>query len=146
MNSNSKEINFKISELQGGAVQERVDAEVKSIMSNILDMNTGFKIKRKLTIDITFEADESRQVIATNAQVKSKLAPAASVATTILTGRDYETGIIQAAELKSAVPGQTFFDPSDNKLKTDTGEEIEEVKDPTVTNIIDYNQKNQKTN
>lgn len=139
----NQNIRFNVSELQEGAVQERVDAEVKRIMANILDVNTAFKVKRKLTIDITFESDESRQVIATSAQVKSKLAPAESVATTILAGRDYDTGIIQAAELKSAVPGQTYFDPNDNKLKTDTGEEI---KDPSVTNIIDYNQKNLKSN
>lgn len=139
----NKYIHFNISELQEGAVQEKVDAEVKKIMGNILDMNTEFKIKRKLTIDIMFESDESRKVISASTQVKSKLAPSTSVATTILAGRDYDTGIIQAAELKSAVPGQTFFDPVDNKLKTDTGEEIEE---PGVTNIIDYNQKNQKLN
>lgn len=140
----NKNIQFKVSELQEGAVQERVDAEVKKIMSNILDMNTEFKAKRKLTIDITFESDETRKVIATTALVKSKLAPAASVATTMLVGRDYENGgVIQAAELKSGIPGQTYFDPEDNKLKHDTGEEI---KEPGVTNIIDYNLKNKKSN
>lgn len=139
----SKNIKFNISELQEGAVQEKVNAEVSRIMANILDMNTEFKIKRKLTIDVTFESDENRKVITTTAQVKSKLAPAASVATTMLVGRDYDTGTVQAAELKSGTPGQTYFDPEDNKLKEDTGEEI---KEPGVTNIIDYNQKNQKSN
>lgn len=139
----SKNIKFNISDLQEGGVQERIDAEVKQIMVNILDLNTDFKTKRKLTIDITFESDENRKVVNTTAQVKSKLAPGASVATTMLVGRDFDSGIVQAAELKSGTPGQTYFDPGDSKLKDDTGEEI---KEPGVTNIIDYNQKNQKSN
>lgn len=143
MNINKHDIDFTISELQEGAVQEKVNKEVKNIVENILDLNTEFKIKRKLTIDITFASDESRQVITTTAQVKSKLAPAASISTTLLAGRNQDTGKVQAAELKSSAPGQVFFDPTDNQLKTDTGELIEKEE---ATNIIDYNMLNKKTN
>lgn len=132
MDKSKKDISFNISELQEGAVQEKVDREVKRIVENIIDPNTEFKPKRKLTIDITFESDESRQVINTTAEVKTKLAPPVPVATTLLAGRNQNTGFIQAAELKSSIPGQTFFDPNDSRLKTDTGEEIDGLEDAVV--------------
>lgn len=141
--SKNKNIEFNVSELQEGAVQERINAEVSRVMANILDMNTDFKKKRKLTIDVTFESDEHRKVVTTTTQVKSTLVPAVSVATTMLVDRDYKTGLVHAAELKSGTPGQTYFDPKDSKLKEDTGEEI---KDPDAEKFIDFNQMNKKSN
>lgn len=47
------------------------------------------------------------------------------------------------AELKSGVPGQTYFDPEDSTQKTDIGEPIDDV-EPEVSqtdNVIDLQNK-----
>ena len=42
-------IDFNISELAEGAVQEKIDQEVRKIVANILDVNTAFKPSRKVS-------------------------------------------------------------------------------------------------
>lgn len=130
-----KYIDFNIAELQEGAVQEQIEKEVEKIAKNIQDLNTESKIKRKLTITVDFIPDEARQAITTEAQVKSTLAPQSRVSTTMLTGRNYDTGFIEMKELKSGVPGQTSI-TDDGRLQTDTGEEIDDS-----GKIIDFNKK-----
>ena len=61
--------------------------------------------KRKVTITLTMSANEERTVVDTIMEVKSKFAPQNGVATTILVGRDFDTGQVHANELKSTVPG-----------------------------------------
>jgi|SRR5690625_828254 len=134
-----KYIDFNIAELQEGAVQEKIEKEVERIMSNILDLDTDATKKRKLTITIDFTPDENRQVIGIDAQVKSTLAPQVSVGTTMLAGRNMDTGFIEARELNSGTPGQTFIDDSGD-LKTDVGDPIDDE-----GNIIDFN-KNRQSN
>jgi hypothetical protein len=130
-------IDFNISELADGAVQEKIDKEVRKIVQNILDVNTNFKPSRKLIIDVEFSSDSTRQVIETNVTVKSKIQPQESVSTLMMAGRD-DAGYIQAAELKSSAPGQTYFDPADSTLKTDTGTPIDDIEDGGV---IDFNKR-----
>lgn len=138
-----KNIDFNIAELQEGAVQEKIDSEIQKLMTNILDLNTDLKFKRKLEVHFTFEVtDEKRSVIGVDAQVKTKLAPPVTVGTTMLAGRNLDTGFIEARELNSGTPGQTFIS-DDGTLKTDVGDVIDE--DGNVLDLIDYN-KNRKTN
>ena len=127
-------IDFNISELAEGAVQEKIDQEVRKIVANILDVNTAFKPSRKLIIDVEFSSDSTRQVIETNVTVKSKLPPSESVSALMMAGRD-EAGYIHAAELKSSAPGQMYFDANDSTLKTDVGVPVEEIEDG---GIIDF--------
>ena len=89
-------IDFNISELAEGAVQEKIDQEVRKIVANILDVNTAFKPSRKLIIDVEFSSDSTRQVIETNVTVKSKLQPSESVSALMMAGRD-DSGYIHAA-------------------------------------------------
>lgn len=131
-----KHIEFNIAELQEGAVQEKIEKEVERIMSNILDLDTDATKKRKLTITIDFTPDESRQVLSLDAQVKSTIAPQVSVGTTMLAGRNMDTGLIEARELSSGAPGQTFIG-DDGKLKTDVGDSIDDE-----GKIIDWNKRN----
>ena len=128
-------IDFNISELAEGAVQEKIDQEVRKIVANILDVNTAFKPSRKLIIDVEFSSDSTRQVIETNVTVKSKLQPSESVSALMMAGRD-DSGYIHAAELKSSEPGQMYFDANDSTLKTDVGVPVEEIEDG---GIIDFN-------
>ena len=128
-------IDFNISELAEGAVQEKIDQEVRKIVANILDVNTAFKPSRKLIIDVEFSSDSTRQVIETNVTVKSKLQPSESVSALMMAGRD-DSVYIHAAELKSSAPGQMYFDANDSTLKTDVGIPVEEIEDG---GIIDFN-------
>ena len=130
-------IDFNISEIAEGAVQEKIDQEVRRIVANILDVNTAFKPSRKLIIDVEFSSDSTRQVIETNVTVKSKIQPSESVSTLMMAGRD-DAGYIQAAELKSNTPGQMYFDANDSTLKTDVGVPVDEIEGGAV---IDFNQR-----
>lgn len=130
-------IDFNISNLADGAVQEKIDQEVRKVVANILDVNTAFKPSRKLIIDVEFSSDSTRQVIETNVTVKSKIQPSESVSTLMMAGRD-DAGYIQAAELKSNTPGQMYFDANDSTLKTDVGVPVDEIEGGAV---IDFNQR-----
>ena len=128
-------IDFNISELAEGAVQEKIDQEVRKIVANILDVNTAFKPSRKLIIDVEFSSDSTRQVIETNVTIKSKLQPSESVSALMMAGRD-DSGYIHASELKSSAPGQMFFDANDSTLKTDIGVPVDEIEG---NGVIDFN-------
>lgn len=57
----------------------------------------------------------------------------------MIVGRDDE-GRIHANELKSGIPGQTYFDDNGD-MRTDTGELIEKIEKEENNKIIDYNKK-----
>lgn len=133
-----KNIKLNLSELSDGAVQEKIDREVKKVLQNILDPNTDFDKARTVTVTISMKANEQRNSLTTDVSVKSKLAPQKSIATTVLVGRDDNTGQIQAAELLSNAPGQTFIDMNDGVLKTDTGTPIDDIDD---SGVIDFNKR-----
>ncbi|KRO14223.1 hypothetical protein IV64_GL001707 [Lactiplantibacillus xiangfangensis] len=127
-----KSINFNLSEISGGAVQEKLDREMKRVAANIIDPNTDAKKKRKITLTITLAPNDSRTVVDVDTEVKSVLAPQSAVPTTIMTGRNLDTGEIAVNELKSGTPGQTYID-DDGTVKTDTGQPVEEVEKEQAT-------------
>ncbi|MQS52147.1 hypothetical protein [Companilactobacillus mishanensis] len=140
MTENKQLINFNLSEIADGAAQEKFAKELKEVCNNILDLNTEAKTKRKITMDLTFVPNDTRDAIDTVVSVKSRLAPQIGVSTTMLLGRNEDTGMMAANELKSGVPGQTYFDDKDSTLKTDTGKPVDEVEEQTK-NIIDLQNK-----
>ncbi|MCM6930313.1 replication terminator protein [Enterococcus italicus] len=139
----NKEIDLQLSELAEGAIQEKLDGELQKIFSNIHDLNTKATDKRTVTIKLEFKPDENRQVISMNSDFTTKLAPVEGVSTTVLTGRDLNTGKVEAHELRSAVPGQTYIDPVDGLQKTDIGQPIDviEKEEAKKQQIIDLQKK-----
>lgn len=123
----SKEIDLQLSELAEGAIQEKLDGELQKVFQNIHDPNTPAEAKRVVTIKLEFKPDGTRQVIAVSSDFTTKLAPVEGVSTTVLTGKDLSTGKVEAHELRSAVPGQTYLDPEDGQPKTDIGEPIDAI-------------------
>ena len=117
-----------------------MDNELEKVFDNILDLNTEPKAKRKITITLTMSSNEERTVVNTVMDVKSKLAPQSGVATTILVGRDYDTGQLHANELKSSIPGQMYFDEN-GEIRTDIGQPVAEVEQSADTDVIDFNTK-----
>jgi hypothetical protein len=122
-----KRIDLPLSALANGAIQEKLDGELKKVFENIHDPNTKAEDKRTVTIKLEFVPDENRQTVKLNSNIAVKLANVRDVAITVLTGKDLGSGKIEAKELKSNVPGQTYLDPDDFIQKTDVGVPIDVI-------------------
>lgn len=121
-----KKIDLTLSNLAAGAIQEKLDHEMEKVFSNIHDSNTNAQDKRSITIKLDLTPDENRQTVKMESTVTVKLANLKSVSTTVLTGKDLSSGKVEARELKSSVPGQTYFDDDSNQ-KTDVGDPIDVI-------------------
>lgn len=120
-----KKINVNLSEMDNGSLQQRFESELEKVILNIIDPNTDETKKRKIQINIEVVPKGNRDEVEFAMEVKSTLQPRKKVYANILV--DSDGAGAYANELRSGVPGQTFFDPDDSKLKTDVGEEIEEL-------------------
>lgn len=137
-----KNIDINILQLAQGAVQEKLDREFEKVFENIQDSNVNATAKRTITLKIDLVPDDVRQVVKTNVTATSKLAPTDPVTTTILTGKDLTTNKIEARELQSGVPGQTYIDEKGD-LRTDTGEPVDVIEKETrkKSKVIDLQEK-----
>lgn len=105
-----------------GALSERLNQEVLKILENIADPNTDPNKTRKLTLTVTFNADEKRDVIKTNAVAKLSLAPSKPIESKLMMDLDNK-GKVTGAELKSGLKGQTYIDP-EGEVADDRGNKI----------------------
>ena len=137
-----KNIDINILQLAQGAVQEKLDREFEKVFENIQDRNVKATAKRTITLKIDLVPDDVRQVVKTNVTATSKLAPTDPVTTTILTGKDLTTNKIEARELQSGVPGQTYIDEKGD-LRTDTGDPVDVIEKETKkkSKVIDLQEK-----
>lgn len=112
-------------ELAEGELQKKINRELKNIFNNIHDEQTDPTTARTITVKVKFTPDTDRKEVSVEGNITTKLANVTGTSSTILTGRDKNTGIIQARELRSGIPGQTYID-DDAQLRTDTGELIDQ--------------------
>ena len=99
-----------ILDMARGAIQERTDYEMAHIIKNILDPNTKATEPRKLTITLTFKADDDRKNIGVSCTAKPSLATTNPVATMLcITGED-SNGVAQISECLPNIPGQMDMD------------------------------------
>lgn len=138
-----KTIKLDLSQIGEGGLQEKVDKELEKVIVNILDPNTETKTARKLVITLTMKSDDTRQTVSTTMEVKSTLAPQKAIATTVLVGQDDNQ--VYANELKSSIPGQTYFDDK-AILRTDVGEPIEDIEKGINNDVIDFNKQKKAGN
>lgn len=133
---NKSLINLNLSEVADGALQEKFEREFKKVVENIEDYNTDADKKRKITLTLTIVAsDASRDMVIINAEAKSTLAPDMPVGTKVLVGLNDDKQPV-ASELKSGTKGQTYM-ADDGKLKTDTGEDVDDVEAQKNPKVID---------
>lgn len=130
-----KQIQLPISQMANGAIQEKLDGEFKKVFDNIHDPNTRAEDKRTVTIKLEFVPDENRQTVKVIGNISVKLANVRDVSTTVLTGKDLVSGKIEAKELKSNIPGQTYFD-TDDIQKTDVGVPVDVVEKEMTRKVI----------
>lgn len=121
-----KRIDLPLSNLANGAIQEKLDYELKKVFDNIHDPNTKAEDKRTVTIKLEFSPDENRQTVKLNSNISIKLANVTDTSVTVLTDKDLSDGKIEAKELKSNIPGQTYFD-DDLTPRTDVGVPIDVI-------------------
>lgn len=109
-----------------GALAEKVNMALKDVLENIKDPNTEYKLKRKLTLDLTFTVGEDRELTEVDIATKTKLAPTKPVNTRIIIGTDGKGGVL-ASEYKKQVPGQSVM-----RVDEETGEIVTTAEEKEV--------------
>lgn len=109
---------INLEKFASGALAEKFNMGLKEVLENIADPNTDPKKKRKLTVELTFNPDEERELSMVDIVVKTKLVPAMPVATKILIDKDGNGGVI-ASEYNNQLKGQQYL-----RVDEDTGEII----------------------
>lgn len=101
-----------------GALAEKVNMALRDVLENITDPNTDWKVKRKVTVDMTLETGEDRELTEVTIVAKTKLAPSKALAAKIVIGTDGKGGVL-ASEYKKQLPGQSTM-----RVDEETGEVI----------------------
>ena len=130
---------LNIANIAMGALLERADIEIDNVLRNILDKNTDYKKKRKVTLEITFAAmDESREKVAVELKAKSSVSPYNPVITQVFVGKDSE-GQIKAEEFirnKDVIAGQAGIQfINDKEVDTASGEILGRTEGKKIVNI-----------
>lgn len=131
-----------LQELTGGALQEKFDRAMETVISNMQDPNTPWKNKRAITIKLTFEQTEERDDAAVSVSVETKTAPVKPIATRMAIGRDLRTGEVYAQEYGGQLKGQMEFrqDPDNPSELTLDGRTVDmetgEIKE--TGNVVDF--------
>lgn len=125
-------VNLK--DLVGGALQEKFNKAFEKVIENLQDQNTSFKVKRAITIKLSFDQNEARDDVSVSVDVSEKLAPQAGMKTSFYIGKDLKTGEIIAEEYGKQIRGQMSLDDYQQKVEvidgkpvdTETGEVLSE--------------------
>lgn len=128
----------ELKDLVGGALQEKFSKSFEKVVDNLQDVNTSFKVKRKITISLDFTQNEARDDVHVDVAVVEKLAPQAPMTTSFAIGKDLRTGETYAAEYGKQIAGQMSIDdyPSVEKhtIETESGD----VVDTETGEIVDF--------
>lgn len=130
----------ELQNLVGGALQEKFDKAFERVVENLQDTNTSYKVKRAITIKLSFEQNEARDDVSVSVDVSEKLAQQAGLRTSFAIGKDLKTGQLYAEEYGKQVKGQMSFDDyapmqivEGKTVDTDTGEIVDDN-----GNVIDF--------
>lgn len=137
--------NVELKDLVGGALQEKFGKAFEKVIENLQDQNTSFKVKRGITIKMSFVQNEARDDVSVMVDVSEKLAPQAGMKTSFSIGKDLKTGEIYAEEYGKQIKGQmslSDYETASEPVKvqridgdvvdTETGEIIEHA-----NNVVD---------
>lgn len=96
----------ELSNVVGGALQEKFNKAFERVIDNLQDQNTSFKVKRSIQIKLTFEQNEERDDVSVSVDVQEKLAPQTGMKTSFAIGKDLKTGELYAEEYGKQCRGQ----------------------------------------
>lgn len=126
-----------LNDLVGGALQEKFSKAFEKVIENLQDQNTSFKVKRKITIELSFDQNETRDDVSVSVDVKEKLAPQAGMKTSFFIGKDLKTGEVYAEEYGKQIKGQMSLKDYESQggqtVDTETGEVL--TKQPEVVDF-----------
>lgn len=108
--------NINLDNFANGALAERFNIALREVLENLQDPNTDYKKRRKLTMDLTFITNESREITSVDIVAKTKLSPAKPITTSLLMDIS-ANGEVIASEFKKQIPGQVVM-----TVDKDTGE------------------------
>lgn len=121
-------ITLTVENLCNGGAMERVQEELKRVITNIVDPNTPAKKPRKVKMEITIRPNENRNMAEVLVTTSSSLQAPEPIETSIYIGMDPRTGEVGAEEMASGEnPGQgklfgtetsanvSHFTPADKK-------------------------------
>lgn len=98
-----------LSQINGGALQEKFNKAFEKVVQNLQDPNTSFKDKRAISIKFTFMQNEERDDVSVDIDVTEKLAPQTGMRTNFSTAKDLHTGEVYAEEYGRQVKGQVVM-------------------------------------
>lgn len=135
----------ELKDLVGGALQEKFSKAFEKVVENLQDQNTSFKVKRGITIKLTFDQNEARDDVSVSVDVSEKLAPQAGMKTSFYIGKDLQTGEIYAEEYGKQIKGQMSL--KDYESRPPVQENVQKIDDDVVdtetgevigTEIVDF--------
>lgn len=128
--------NMNIANIADGALVEQADIEIKKVFANIMDPNTVTNLKRKITIEIEFKADEGRDVSEVKFKTWSKLAPQKTIITRIAFDRNRNGEIISEELRTNGLKGQVYMDENGEFIEPMMGANIDIEKASRVVNNL----------
>lgn len=127
----------------GGALQEKFTRSFEKVVENLQDQNTSFKIKRCITIKLSFNQNEQRDEVTCDIDVIEKLAPQTAMRTQFAIGKDLRTGELFAEEYGKQVRGQMnindYMKPEQRKIEEVEGKAVDtETGEIVSDNVVDF--------
>lgn len=110
MQAKPEDLRTSLLDMASGGFKEVVDYEVSKVFDNIMDVNTKATAKRKVTVTMEFQPDDSRANVRVATVVKTSLATVNPVTTTLYVAGENSTGEVQVVEMTPQIPGQTSMD------------------------------------
>lgn len=125
-----------LEEILGGGLQEQFTKSFEKVIANLADPNTAIKPCRKITIELKFTQNETRDDVSVAVSVKEKLEAQAPMSTAFMIGKNLKTGEMYAEEYgrHNHLKGQTTID--EMNVDTETGE-VQEEQPTASNNVID---------
>ena len=125
----------ELKDLVGGALQEKFSKAFEKVIDNLQDVNTSYKVKRKISISLDFTQNESRDDVHVDVAVVEKLAPQAPMTTSFAIGKNLQTGEIYAEEYGKQIKGQMNL----NDYVTEPLQQIgNDVVDTETGEVVDF--------
>ncbi len=87
-----------LTNLGKGVAIEKFNHELATVIANIVDPNTDYKVKRQIDLTIKMTPTEDRSSCHVEIQSKSKLAPTKATESIMYVGIDNRTGEVHAEE------------------------------------------------
>ena len=97
---------IRLETVAGGALQEIAQDAIAEVAKNLQDINTPWKKKRTVTIQLGFTQNENRNDVTMTMYVKPDLAPPKPIETKFSIGTDLKDGSIYMEEYGPQIKGQ----------------------------------------